>query len=53
MNNKLIALKNNFIPNYLILNELNSIRVLKYIFLLLSRSVIHYILSYGCKFREN
>ena len=53
MNNKLNVLKNNLIPNYLILNELNSIRVLKYIFLLLSRNVIHYILSYGCKFREN
>ena len=32
MNNKLIVLKNNFIKNNFILNELNSIRALKYIF---------------------
>ena len=32
MNNKVIVLKNNFIKKYLILNELNSITVLKYFF---------------------
>ena len=44
--NKLIVLKNNFIQNYFILNELNSIRVLKYIFYYSSEVlfIIYYLL---------